>query len=525
MGATRSRYLNAAWAIVLLSSMVPADLLHALEGSLAWEEPARLAGALAVGSLSPNNSVYVYVEDPEESDSWTLVRADRAIVRIHEWTTGPASQLAAASCEVPTSCPSNEQAVEDASVEVTAIGRAAQLRFEDAYADQPDRPRFNVQGIGVECGIRDRGPQGVVRFPQDDARVSDETLDVTGLGAAQLVADCTSSNLTASRPERLFLYDWDLVLHAAGRPDQPVRTGTHRRPNPTTGLMETATTVLEVAYDRAPIDVEVAQRIHLVLFSPAFLGVGSLDSPPGTGSIAWDDWQKEGDVGSFRADGEFAFRWQGDRSVGVTGFTLEGPSSGDGPAEPLGAALLWPGVLIVAAGAVAWLLVRILWPLFSKIAPARILHHPRRAAIHDFVIQEPGVSVSVVANGLGIPWFKTLYHVRRLEQAGRLRLHKISGRTAIFPANAGFRGREARVALLQRDTLRRVMDALRRTPGLDQARLAEQLGLSRPRMSQALKSLVGLGLVRANRHGRRLRYSPTPIPAPDGVEAESPANC
>lgn len=163
-------------------------------------------------------------------------------------------------------------------------------------------------------------------------------------------------------------------------------------------------------------------------------------------------------------------------------------------------------VWLAVGGGLAIVVAGLLAGLFSRLQRHKMLDHPRRAQIYEFVRQQPGVEMNTVSKALQMPWARLAHHLATLERGQYVRLHKIGGRTALFPANEGYGGREARLAQLRRPAAARVLQILQSHPGADQDMLTSALRLSQPRVSRLLRTMGQVGLVKVRRSERRLQY-------------------
>lgn len=197
--------------------------------------------------------------------------------------------------------------------------------------------------------------------------------------------------------------------------------------------------------------------------------------------------------------------------TGQAGFGAGSPSSGtnDGaaPSSASTQSLVWSGLAVLGLSTI---LTYLLWSAFSRLEPGGALTHPRRARIIEFVSANPGIGVQGVVRSLGLSKSIVQYHVFALGRAGHLKRHRVGGRTALFVSNAGHRGREVQLALLRRETHRRVHGILNQAP-MDQAALGTALGLTRARVSQVLGQLSLAGLVQSSSEGRRRTYVARPL--------------
>lgn len=172
------------------------------------------------------------------------------------------------------------------------------------------------------------------------------------------------------------------------------------------------------------------------------------------------------------------------------------------------------GLLVLALAAI----------LFTRLTRRGITDHPRRQAILDLVRAEPGLEIRVIADRIGMPWSKAKYHLMTLDRAGLVLVRTLQGRSAVFLTGALDPKRQEGAALLRRPTFGKVHATIKTRPGIDQATLAEVVGVRQPRVSKALARLTAAGVVVARRDGGRLRYfldgngsdGPTASGTPDG---------
>lgn len=238
--------------------------------------------------------------------------------------------------------------------------------------------------------------------------------------------------------------------------------------------------------------------------SHAFSAAGTLSIPESTGHLLWGGQATEGTLAPLQATGVFRLAGAGYREVDVSGHTTEGPGAAPQAVVAGPTATSSAPILAIAGASLAFLGLAAF--LFSKLNKSDVLEHPRRAAILDIVKREPGVETNAVARALGLRWPKAAYHVERLQRAGEIVVRRVGGRTALFPANGGHRGREQGIVLQRRATPRRALEALRATPDLDQAALATTLGLHQSQASRVLTALREAGLIEAAMADGRTRY-------------------
>jgi predicted transcriptional regulator len=171
------------------------------------------------------------------------------------------------------------------------------------------------------------------------------------------------------------------------------------------------------------------------------------------------------------------------------------------------AVLVW---LAIGGGALGFLLATwrtwafpLLIPLYTRLERADVATHPTRAAALDAMRAQPGISTAALAGTLATNEGTLLYHLRQLERSELAKSVVIGRDRRWFPAGAP---RDALPpAALQERSRRHIVDALRLAPGISQADLARELGLSRPAVHHHLSALREAGLVEVRREGLRTR--------------------
>lgn len=179
-------------------------------------------------------------------------------------------------------------------------------------------------------------------------------------------------------------------------------------------------------------------------------------------------------------------------SLGAVAFGVEGLRAG------LARALRFLGAGL--AGAI---------PLFSRIERGGALDNPVRARVHDAIAQEPGLSLSDVAQRAGIAWGTAVHHLRRLESLGLVVSTRELAHHRFFIANTPAAAQRAAVVAVMHPTARRIAEYVTQRPGTDQAGLCQALGLNNPAASKHLGQFEARGLVLSQRSGRSRLYHAT----------------
>lgn len=480
------------WALAVLGVFAaPVATAAPLVGVLHNEAPFRVEGVI-LPLATPSARVLLRLDDHEAALDGRVLDADRVRFELHTWTAD----------RFETRDPLPEGRPETVDVSRATLDLRMARNQPQIFLEHDAAPTSRLEAHVAACDLRNPAVRASQRFPDDASRVSRTTTRPLGPRPDDLVAECAATLTTGRSPAALRFYGFDLWLDSAEE-DRLFRTGTFDEADPLTGLPQRVTRILYAVPLDAPPTFRLDRPHRIQLYAPAFSVDGRLaTSLPAQGELRWGDQELPSPIESFQARGEFDLSFSEATRTRLQGETLEDPPTA-APAPPV----VEPAWIVAGAaagvGLLAWIVRTLLWPLFSQVQPRDLLRHPRRAAILQFVRQEPGLETAKVARSLGIGISKTFYHVERLRRGGHLLVHRVGGRTALFPANEGYGSAATRHAILRRPTHGRLYELLRISPALDQAQMAGRLGLTHQRVSQVLTDLAKVGLVARGRRGRR----------------------
>lgn len=153
---------------------------------------------------------------------------------------------------------------------------------------------------------------------------------------------------------------------------------------------------------------------------------------------------------------------------------------------------------LLALLAVAWW---VLVPLYTRLAPARLLEHPRRRVIYEHVVANPGVYNRELQRAVGGEWGTFAFHLRTLVTGGYLRVERQGPYALVFPVSAPRAGGP----VIPHPVTRRVFDAVPSQGIVRFADLQKVTGLSRQLLSHHVRALENKGLLRVAHHPGRSR--------------------
>lgn len=479
----------AAVAIVLLA---PSAAAADVDGALLWSEPAASTGVVAPVPLGGFADALVYPATAAAKDRPRVVESGHLRATLYHWTDpGPLSdaRLAAESWEL-----------HDASIYIEKLYRQANIEYRQEAGSQATGAETLVAARTCEIHRAVGNPQGPLPVKVPNPR-----------GEAVIRSVCAFTGMTSTGPDRITFYGMRLTIEAR-EGTYTVETGDAGAP----GLEQERGDGTTLAFQATSLEIEplgapLVSRFSFdgeaTVMAPALLVVGGLTVPTSHGELRWGDQQQQGDVQPFSAKGEFLLTGRPDGHVEVTGQSLDEPqpvlaSTTSGPTGGTTAAV----AVVLAPLAALPFVLRFLVALWARHNGDRVLEHPRRASIYQIIERSPGIEVATVGRQLGIRPAKMHYHVRVLQDAGRVSLHRVAGRTSLFPTGMGFRGRELPIALSQRQPMARILDVLRSEPGLDQESLARRVELGQPQVSRHLSRLEEAQIVESRVASRRRRY-------------------
>lgn len=164
-----------------------------------------------------------------------------------------------------------------------------------------------------------------------------------------------------------------------------------------------------------------------------------------------------------------------------------------------------PGWTLAVAATIA-AAIPVLW-LYRRMTGEEILEHPTRRRIVDLIRSSPGLSAAEIARRLDADYDTIRYHVRRLEDCGKLVTRRPDGKIRYF-ANGGTHDRREIdvLSVLACDVRRRIVRSILDEDGLYAGEVADRADIARSTASHHLSTLQGAGVVERDRHGNHVRY-------------------
>lgn len=171
------------------------------------------------------------------------------------------------------------------------------------------------------------------------------------------------------------------------------------------------------------------------------------------------------------------------------------------------------GRLVGRAVRQAWVLLALLLPTpvgAFFLRGQEIPDSPAREAILEHLRSHPGSSIRAVQRAQDVAWGTAVYHLNRLEKAGRVVSHRSGRAHRYWDSRCPEAAQRRRVIVLKSETPRRLAVAVQAEPGLAQKQLCQRLGMSPSVASKHLSRLAAAGLVEVQPRARARIYYPTP---------------
>lgn len=150
----------------------------------------------------------------------------------------------------------------------------------------------------------------------------------------------------------------------------------------------------------------------------------------------------------------------------------------------------------------------LLAPLYTRLAPSRLLDNEVRQRIFRFIEANPGAHVSAIRDQIGIGWGTTVYHLSKLRAAHMVTTVGSGNQVCYYKNGCGVSAADQRaIPLLKNAKARAIREYLMTNPGTTQRVVAEELGMSAALVSWHVARLEEAGLLDRVRDGRVTRLA------------------
>jgi len=162
----------------------------------------------------------------------------------------------------------------------------------------------------------------------------------------------------------------------------------------------------------------------------------------------------------------------------------------------------------LAIAAALYVLIRFIAVGAISRARGLVNRNDNRNAILKYIADHPGSTMYEISRSLGINKGTVRYHLFILSINHRIASHKADKKFVRFFPNSNSYNKDEQqlMSLMRRDSIRKVMEALLRRPGLSNVELSRELKLPESAMSKHMKELYTRGIVDKSRMDGGVSY-------------------
>jgi predicted transcriptional regulator len=142
--------------------------------------------------------------------------------------------------------------------------------------------------------------------------------------------------------------------------------------------------------------------------------------------------------------------------------------------------------------------------MYARLEGKEALDNKTRYTIHGLVQENPGIHYSAIAREMGLCNGEAEYHLTVLERHGFVRVRRDANLKRYYPVTMNVPGDNRPTAAEMRD---RIVALVRRSPGISQKELVDELCVGRSLVGYHLACLLRAGLLKARRRGRFRVYT------------------
>jgi DNA-binding MarR family transcriptional regulator len=152
-------------------------------------------------------------------------------------------------------------------------------------------------------------------------------------------------------------------------------------------------------------------------------------------------------------------------------------------------------ILLGIVGAIIFLILILL--IYTKLRKDQLLEHKVRAQILDHINQNPGIHYRKILNDLDLQMGVLTHHLNMLERQQYIKSLQDSMYRRFYPLHAPINK-----GLILSDVQERILEIIRKRPGISQAEIARNLNLAKKVVNYHIKILSDAGFVQMEIMGR-----------------------
>ena len=145
-------------------------------------------------------------------------------------------------------------------------------------------------------------------------------------------------------------------------------------------------------------------------------------------------------------------------------------------------------------------------PMYSRLQKDTLADEPTRQKLLKYIYAEPGANFKQLKDKFSLHNGTLAHHINILENHDIITSHRSGRQRLFFPM--GINHEISRVSLVTNKTQRNIMEIIKKTPGITQAMISKQLGMSRQKINYHVNSLVDKAFLKIEKQGRITRLYP-----------------
>ena len=145
-------------------------------------------------------------------------------------------------------------------------------------------------------------------------------------------------------------------------------------------------------------------------------------------------------------------------------------------------------------------------PMYSRLQKDTLADEPTRQKLLKYIYAEPGANFKQLKDKFSLHNGTLAHHINILENHDIITSHRSGRQRLFFPM--GINREISRVSLVTNETQRNIMEIIKKTPGITQAMISKQLGMSRQKINYHVNSLVDKAFLKIEKQGRITRLYP-----------------
>ena len=149
--------------------------------------------------------------------------------------------------------------------------------------------------------------------------------------------------------------------------------------------------------------------------------------------------------------------------------------------------------------------VKFLPPFAGRIES--ILENKKRKKVMEFITENPGKSVDEIASEMNIKRDSLRYHIKRLSRGDFIVIENTDNSRRVFPNHGTFSGLERKIISMSHNpTQLKILALITKYPGIRNADLKDELGISKSAVSWHVGKIRSAGLLSCRKSGTAKHY-------------------